>query len=132
MGLIGTALLTMSFNEILEKENVCDLLEKAGVAAVGFLIFAVAGVVLPILSIVTNRGPNRWENVPMLVKFSSVPTGVALSAAVSQLFAAGFAAIQLHQGLISVIGMMIVALGYGMTRGFWSLVGRAIRRAWGR
>lgn len=131
--LLGTGILTVSLNQILDREDADVLLERAGVAAIGFAAFALIGLGCAVglfFSTFRRSMKDAWANVRMIIGVFAPPTSVAFSVTTSLLLTAGLISTQLPPAGISLLGAIFTLGGWWASYGFWSRAWRSIQRAW--
>lgn len=128
---LGTILLTVSIEQILDPESQEDLLTQASAAGIAAAILLVAAILLaPIAAASAKRG-EKLKTFTMVATLIAAPTGIALSLAVSLVISA-WAAPVFEAGAgwsITLVGAILIACGYFIDRGFWWKLVKGLIRA---
>lgn len=131
LGAFGTVLLTVALEQILDPEQPGDLLIRAAAAGIAGLVLIGAGIVITAIAAAVSKRGEKVKTAKMVATLIATPSGIALSLAASfAISAAAAAAIATGAGwAVAVLGMLLVAAGYLLGRGFWSKVVTALLTA---
>lgn len=118
---LGTALLSFALEQLLDPEQPKDLVARSVVAGIAGIVLFVAGALLVVVTLVTSKRNEKRKTAGMVVKLISIPTGIALSLAVSLVISAFTALMVPHGaiGAVTFIGAILIAVGYFLDRNFW-------------
>lgn len=122
---LGTILLTVSLEQILDPEGVAELFGRAGVAALTGAGLVVAGALLTVIAAWASKSGEKWRTARTVMALISTSAGVALSLAASLAISA-IAAMVIETGAgaaVAVLGTACIAGGYFLARGFWMKLG---------
>jgi len=129
LGSAGALLLTKALEAALGDETPNDLMLRAQVAAISALVLIlVGGLIIAIMAALSKPG-ERFSNVKPVALIMAAPVGVALSVAASLLVSYVIAPLLTFgtPALVTVLGLLLVALGVWLSRGFWGWVFRTCR-----
>ena len=131
LGAFGTVLLTVALEQILDPEQPGDLLTRAAAAGIGGAVLIVLGIPITLIAAGVSKPGEKVKMARMVATLIATPTGIALSLAVSFLISAVAAAVIATGAgwVVAVLGMLLVAVGFLLGRGFWSKLGKALLAA---
>lgn len=120
-GGLGTVLLTVALEQILDPEPPGDLLTQASAAGITGAIFLTAGILLTAITAASAKRGEKFDTGKMVATLIAAPTGIALSLAVSLVTAAGAATLFAAGAgwAVATFGAILIAGGYFIDRGFW-------------
>ncbi|WP_341953636.1 hypothetical protein [Salinibacterium sp. TMP30] len=121
LGGLGTVLLTISVEQLLDPATIQDLLVRARVAAFAGVLLLGAGVILAGIAAAVSDARDRWKIVWPAMVMITAPVGVAFSLALSLVIAALVAmAFGTESGwVVGPAGALLVLAGYVLTRELW-------------
>lgn len=124
-------LLTVALEQILDPEPPGELLTQAVAAGITGALFLGAGILLTALAAATSKRGEKLKTAKMVASLIAAPTGIALSLAASLGISAGAAVFtETFAGeAVAAIGLLCVAAGYFIDRGFWWKLIKAILAA---
>lgn len=127
----GTVLLTVALEQILDPEQPGDLLTRAAAAGKACVVLIGLGVVITAIAAGVSKPGERFKMAKMVASLFATPTGIALSLAASFAISAAAAAVIATGagGVVAVVGMLLIAGGFFLGRGFWSKLLNALLAA---
>lgn len=121
LGGLGTVLLTVALEQILDPEPPGGLLTQASAAGITGAILLGAGILLTAIAAASAKRGEKLKTTKMVATLIAAPTGIALSLAVSLVISSGAATVFATGAgwAVALVGAILIAGGYFIDRGFW-------------